>query len=104
MSILTVRCLNMKKVLSVAALWLALVLLVFVYTDRNEYTWTFEGADVSRVLLTSLEAEENEAAYAKKMACEQAEADARRKRGEWGKDDQYDGAPIASPAVDGCMD
>jgi len=89
-----------KKVFSVAALWLALVLLVFVYTDRHEYTWSFEGKDVSHILLTAHEAEENEAAYAEAMAREQAEADARRKSGQWGKDNQYDGAPIASPAVD----
>jgi len=89
-----------KKAFSVAALWLALVLLVFVYTDRHEYTWSFEGEDVSHVLLTALEAEGNEAAYAEAMVREQAEADARRKRGEWGKDNQYGGAPIASPAVD----
>ena len=28
-----------KRVLSVAALWLALIALVFVYTDRDEYRW-----------------------------------------------------------------
>ena len=89
-----------KKVLSVAALWLALALLVFVYTDRNEYTWAFSGGDVSRILLTAREAEENETAYAEAMAREKAEANARRKRGEWGKDNQYGGAPIASPAID----
>lgn len=27
-----------KKLVSVAALWLALAALVFIYTDRNEYT------------------------------------------------------------------
>ena len=73
-----------KKIMSIAALWLALVLLVFVYTDRNEYTWSFAGGDVSHILLTALEVEENEAAYAADMAREQAEAAARRKRGEWG--------------------
>ena len=89
-----------KKIISIAALWLTLVLLVFVYTDRNEYTWSFAGGDVSHILLTALEAEENEAAYAADMAREQAEADVRRKRGEWGKENQYGGAPIASPAID----
>ena len=30
-----------KKIVSVAALWLMLLVLVFLYTDRGEYTWTF---------------------------------------------------------------
>ena len=89
-----------KKVFSVAALWLTLTLLVFAYTDRNEYTWSFAGDDTAHVLVTEQRAAQEEAAYAAAMAREKAEADARRAVGEWGKDDQYNGAPIASPAID----
>ena len=31
-----------KKLVSVAALWLALAALVFIYTDRDEYTWRYD--------------------------------------------------------------
>lgn len=90
-----------KKVLSVAALWLALALLVFVYTDRDEYTWSFSGEETAHVLLSEHQAQTREAAYATAMAREKTEADERRESGLWGKEDQYGGEPITSPAVDG---
>ena len=89
-----------KKAFSIAALWLALALLVFAYTDRNEYTWSFSGEEIAHVLLTRQQAEASEAAYAAHMAREKAEADARREGGGWGKEDQYGGAPIARAAID----
>lgn len=94
----------MKKIaFRIAALWLMLALFVFVYTDRNEYRWSFSGEDVAHILISAQEAEANEAAYAARMAEEKAEADARRESGGWGKADQYGGAPIARPAVDAEM-
>ena len=41
-----------KKVLSMAALWLALLLLVFVYTDRNAFTWTYDAGELDGILLS----------------------------------------------------
>ena len=38
-----------KKWLSVAGLWLALIALVFIYTDRNEYTWRYEATSWGRL-------------------------------------------------------
>ena len=91
----------MKKMLRIAALWLLLILLVFVYTDRDEYTWTFAGEELSQVLLTTQEADAREDAAQQSMDVEKAQAKARSERGEWGKEDLYNGAPKTRPAVDG---
>lgn len=40
-----------KKWLSVAGLWLALIALVFIYTDRNEYTWRYEGDELGQIVI-----------------------------------------------------
>ena len=42
-----------KKWLSVAGLWLALIALVFIYTDRNEYTWRYEGDELGQIVISS---------------------------------------------------
>ena len=89
-----------KKVLSVAALWLALVVLAFAYTDQNEYTWRFEGEALSQVLLTEEEAQRIENEAQALMDAEKAEALVRSENGEWGKKDMYAGAPKTRSAVD----
>ncbi len=89
-----------NKVLSIAALWLALIVLVFIYTDKNEYTWTFAGDNVSHVLISSQTAAAREDAAQRAMDLEKADAKERAWRGEWGKDKQYDGAPKTRSAVD----
>ena len=90
----------MKKMLSVAALWLALIALVFVYTDSDEYTWRFEGEALESVLLTQDEAQRIEEEAQALMDIEKAEAYARSENGEWGKEDMYAGAPKTRSAVD----
>ena len=52
-----------KKLASVAALWLALAALVFIYTDRNEYTWRYEEETLDQILIGGEEAERNEQRY-----------------------------------------
>lgn len=89
-----------KKILSIAALWLTLLALVFIYTDRNEYTWSFAGEEISHVLISVQEALSREEAAQKAMDAEKAEAFARNQRGEWGEEDQYNGRPKTRPAVD----
>ena len=90
----------MKKVLSIAALWLALIALVFVYTDSDEYTWRFSDEMLSRVLITEEEAQKIEADAQAAMDVEQAEAFLRSENGEWGNEDMYAGAPKTRSAVD----
>jgi len=89
-----------KKILSIAALWLALIALVFIYTDRNEYTWTFAGDGLSRLLITGEEAAAREEAAQLVMEKEKAEAAERAQYGLWGKEEQYNGAPKTRSAVD----
>lgn len=90
----------MKKVLSIAALWLALIVLVFVYTDSDEYTWRFEGEALESVLIMEDEAKRIEADAQAAMDMEKAEAFVRSENGEWGKEDMYAGAPRTRNAVD----
>jgi len=90
----------MKKILSVAALWLALIAMVFIYTDRREYTYNFGGEDLQYVLIGEETAAAREAAAQLAMDREQEEAKQRAANNEWGKKNQYGGAPIARKAVD----
>ena len=73
-----------KKLVSVAALWLALAALVFIYTDRDEYTWRYEEDTLSQILIGSEEAERNEQRYQDAMAKEQQAAQTRTEAGLWG--------------------
>ena len=90
----------MNQAMKIAALWLALIALVLVYTDKNEYTWQFSDEELAQVLITHEQAEAREQAAQQAMDIEQAEAAARSERGEWGKKDLYNGAPTTRPAVD----
>ena len=73
-----------KKLVSVAALWLALAALVFIYTDRDEYTWRYEEDILSQILIGSEEADRSEQHAQDAMAKEQQAAQARTEAGLWG--------------------
>ena len=73
-----------KKLVSVAALWLALAALVFIYTDRNEYTWRYEEETLDQILIGGEEAERSEQHDQDTMAKEQQAAQARTEAGLWG--------------------
>lgn len=87
-----------KKILSVAALWLALAALAVLGADRDAYTWTFEGEALSRVLVGTRQAQENEDAAQRAMAL--AKQQARERAGMWDQTEQYGGAPQTKGAVD----
>ncbi|MGN0777080.1 MAG: hypothetical protein ACI4MM_10440 [Candidatus Ventricola sp.] len=87
-----------KKIVSVAALWLLLAALVFLYTDRSEYTWTFEGEELAQVLMDTRQAQENEDAAQQAMALEREEA--LERAGMWNPEELYGGAPETRSAVD----
>ena len=59
-----------KRMLSVAALWLALIALVLVYTDRDAYRWRYEGEDVALIVCSRQEAEAAQAEAAQAMQAE----------------------------------
>ncbi|MED9821213.1 MAG: 6-pyruvoyl-tetrahydropterin synthase-related protein [Christensenellales bacterium] len=87
-----------KKGLQVLALWLVLAALVFLYTDRDEYTWAFEGETLAQVLLDTRQAQGMEDAA--RQALEQERERARERGGLWDQAEQYGGAPHTRPAVD----
>ena len=45
-----------KKVLSLILLWAALLALALIYTDRDEYTWRYEGGELAQIVITREEA------------------------------------------------
>ena len=80
---------TLYRALSVAALWLALIALVFVYTDPQEYAWRYEGGDVSLIWES-----EAQAAAAQEAASEWAQAqrqvlDEHIAQGIWEESDAY---------------
>lgn len=87
-----------KKGITLAALWAALALLVFIYTDRNEMTWRFAGEDVAKIVISEEQAGQEQEQADKAMAQKQLEAQARTDAGLWGEEDPYDGAPATRPA------
>ena len=76
-----------KKWLSVAGLWLALLLLVFIYTDRNEYTWRYEGDELEQIVISREEADRRQTQADAAMALEQQAAQARTEANLWGTDE-----------------
>ncbi len=87
-----------KRVCGVAALWLALIALVFVYTDRDAYRWCYEGEDVALIVRSREEADAAQAQAAQAMQAEREAAQARTQAGEWGAEEEYEGAPETRPA------
>ena len=73
-----------KKLPSLALLWLALLALAFIYTDRDEYTWRYEGEALARIVLTREEADARQAQADEAMALEQQAAQARTEANLWG--------------------
>ena len=88
-----------KRVLSVAALWLALIALVFVYTDRDEYRWCFEDEDAAQIVRSRQEADAAQAQAEQEMQAEREAARERMETGIWGAEDEYGDAPETLPAV-----
>ena len=46
-----------KKVLSLILLWAALLALALIYTDRDEYTWRYEGGELAQIVIPREEAD-----------------------------------------------
>ena len=89
-----------NRALGIAAIWLVLIAMVFIYTDRDEYTWRYVQGELPLILESNEQAaaaqQVSDAAYAK----EAAEAAQRLARGEWGGHTQYADAPETRPAWD----
>ena len=88
-----------RKWLTAACLWIALFALVLLYTDREEYVWSFSGDSLSALLETREEAAQRQADWEAMMDRERAAARARGKAGLWGADETENVYAIALPAV-----
>ncbi|MBQ6859290.1 MAG: hypothetical protein IJO02_07660 [Clostridia bacterium] len=90
-----------RKIASIAALWLCLLLAVFVYTDRDEYTWRFAGETLGDILMDAQEAKAREAAAQDALAAAREEAARRTLSGTVDGEVQFDHAPTTRPIRDG---
>ena len=77
------------RALCVAALWLALIAMVFAYTDREAFSWRYEGEEVALIWESGAQADEAQArAQADLQARRQQIAD-RARAGIWDEDGAY---------------
>lgn len=93
-----------KRALGVAAIWLALIAMVFFYTDPNEYAWEYDADGLWLILESTQESAERQAARDALMDKERREAAERRAQNLWGKDndeDIYNDEPLMLPAQNG---
>ena len=77
-----------KKIARICALWLALIALVFIYTDKNEYTWQFSGEELAQVLLSPDQANAHIKTLQLAMDQEKEAARQRTEQGIWGRPNQ----------------
>ena len=70
-----------KKVLSLILLWAALLALALIYTDRDEYTWRYEGGELAQIVITREEADARQKQADEAMALMQQAAQARTDAG-----------------------
>lgn len=82
-----------RQFCAIAFCWLLLAALVFIYTDRDAYTWSYAGDEMEEILVTQAQAAAAEQAAQEKQAQEKQAARARNEAGIWGNADMYGGAP-----------
>ena len=79
-----------KKVLSLILLWAALLALALIYTDRDEYTWCYEGGELAQIVITREEADARQKQADEAMALTQQAAQARTDAGLWGSENEWE--------------
>lgn len=79
-----------KKVLSLILLWAALLALALIYTDRDEYTWRYEGGELAQIVITREEADARQKQADEAMALTQQAAQARTDAGLWGSENEWE--------------
>ena len=90
----------MKRMMKIALVWLLLAVLVFCYTDRDEYTWRYTPQNMGLILQTRGEAAAAQQAADAAFAQEASAAAERQAQGIWGGHEQYGGAAETLPAQD----
>ena len=87
-----------RRALGIAAIWLAMLALAAIYTDRDAYTYRYDEFELPMIWESRQEAADKQAEADRKMETERQEAAARSAAGIWGREDIYDGAPDMLPA------
>ena len=68
-------------------IWLILIILVFLYSDRDEYSTTLDGNAISNVFQSEMETACQESEFSDMMARERAAAAKRTSKGLWGAEE-----------------
>ena len=90
---------RLHRVFGVAALWLALIAMVFVYTDPEEFSWRYEGEDVSLIWESEEQAATAQAEASQQMQARRQALQERTAARIWDEYDAYaDEANLMLPA------
>ena len=65
-------------------LWAALLALALIYTDRDEYTWRYEGGELAQIVITREEADARQKQADEAMALDAAGRAGAHRRGALG--------------------
>ena len=71
-------------------MWAALLALALIYTDRDEYTWRYEGGELAQIVITREEADARQKQADEAMALMQQAAQARTDAGLWGSENEWE--------------
>ena len=92
-----------KRAIAIAAIWLALIALVFINTDREEYTYSYGEYEIDQIFESAQQAQLNQDAASAHMDEIREDAARRTAAGIWGKEGHleeiYDDIQRLLPAV-----
>ena len=80
---------TLHRALSVAALWLALIALVFVYTDPDEYAWRYADGEIPLIWESEGQAAAAQEAASRWVQAQRQVQDAHIAQGLWAESDAY---------------
>lgn len=84
----------MKKTISrLALVWLTMIALVFIYTEKDEYTWRYSAGNLPMIFTSLEQAEADHLAAQTAMRETQQEARARSEAGIWGNPELFSDVP-----------
>ena len=84
----------MKKTISrLALVWLTMIALVFIYTEKDEYTWRYSAGNLPMIVASLEQAEADHLAAQAAMRETQQEARARSEAGIWGNPELFSDVP-----------
>ena len=90
---------RIHRALGVAALWLALVAMVFAYTDAEAFSWRYEDGEIPLIWESAAQADDAQAQAARRMRERRQQISDRQAAGNWAETEAYEAeANVMLPA------